>query len=125
MATTRRPVSFSRHFGIRTTVLAAAGAFDPILNADSRLFIDPLLLSASATPEAQQAAKRIRTHFEKILWLLSASKADDDVPWRAARKLMRYKEVAATCLGYGTASTAGSALGPAMSASLLKTTKQI
>jgi hypothetical protein len=124
MAKIRNPVSFSEHFRIAPAVLANAGAFDPILNADSQLFIDPLLLQSSAVSEAQGGAHRLRKHFEDLLRLLSASKTRDDLPWRIARKLMQYREVAATCLGYGK-STAGSALGRQMTESLLATAKEM
>lgn len=124
MAKTKNPVSFTERFGVPLVVLEAAGAFNPILNADSRLFIDPLLLESSAIVEAQDAAKRLRKHFEDLLKVLSASKAPEDLAWRAARKLMQYREVAATCLGYGR-STSGNALGPQMTETLLKSAKEM
>jgi hypothetical protein len=124
MAKIRNPVSFTEHFKVPPEVLEAAGAFDPILNADSRLFIDPLLLASSTAGEAQQAARRLRKHFEDVVRLLSASKQSDDLAWRTARRLMRYREVAATCLGYGK-STSGNALGRQMTEKLLRTAKEM
>lgn len=124
MGRVRNPVSFSNHFNIPTGTLEAAGAFDPILNADSRLFIDPVLLGESGVPEAVQGAHRLRRHFESLVRLLTTSGSPGDSPFRAARRLMRYREVAATCLGYG-ASTTGSGLGDKLTDALLKTAKEI
>ena len=47
MAKVRDPILFSKHFGVDPDVLAKLGVLDPMLNADTKLFIDPLLLRES------------------------------------------------------------------------------
>src|SRR5437867_13277915 len=112
MAKFSNPISFTAHFGVDPAILDAAGAMDPLLNVDTKLFIDPLLLDSSNAPELSSSApSRLRTYFEKLLKLLQVSRAHRDAPWREADRLMKFSEVAATCLGYGTATVQGSGFG--------------
>ena len=89
MGKIKNPVIFSSHFRIDPLVLERAGAVDPTLNVDLRLFIDPLLLPQSRASQMKtDATMRIRNHFEKIVTLLEASRREDDIAWRQARRLM-------------------------------------
>lgn len=126
MAKFSNPISFTAHFDISPAILDAMGAMDPLLNVDTKLFIDPLLLDSSSAPELSVSApSRLRTYFEKLLKLLQVSRARGDAPWREANRLMRFSEVAATCLGYGAATVQGSGFGPAKRAKVLTTAKEI
>src|SRR5947209_5741006 len=114
MATFTNPVSFSSHVGIDPDLLAKAGALDPLLNVDTKLFIDPLLLGESDHDEiTNRATAHLRTHFEKVLKLLQVSREQGDPAWRQAARLMNFPEFSATCLGYGAASVQGSGFGDA------------
>lgn len=126
MAKIRRPTQFSRHHGISQEDFDATGALDPILNADTRLFIDPLLLKASDAPEmAQDAVAAVEEHYRKLVKLLSASRTPGDLSWRTAARMMVYKELPATCLGYGAATVRGSGFGKALSEKLMTTAAEI
>ena len=48
MAKVRDPILFSTHFGLDTEVLGCAGLVDPLLDVDTPLFIDPVLLDKSS-----------------------------------------------------------------------------
>jgi len=99
---------------------------NPLLNVDTKLFVDPLLFERSAHPEiSQQAPARIRSHFEQVMQLLRASTQVGDAAWRSADKMMYFPELAATGLGYGAASTRGSGFGPKKRAKVLRTAKEI
>ena len=106
--------------------LSQLGLFDPILNADTKLFVDPLLLRTSRYPtikdEAQQA---FETYFGNVIRVLQYSKVIDDLPWRNAERLFTFKEPRETCLGYGDRTTHGSAIGPGLRKGLMQTAKQI
>ena len=41
------PKLFSMHFGLSSNELDKAGLLDPLLNSDTKLFIDPLLVYKS------------------------------------------------------------------------------
>lgn len=112
MSKAKNPITVSAEFGINQDKLAKLGVFDAILAIDTKLFIDPMLLQHSKHSEFKtHAAKQYRNHFINIIKLLSKSKADDDVAWKAAFKLFDFPEIAGTCLGYGAGSTHGSGWG--------------
>ncbi len=126
MAKFSNPTSFTAHFAIDPAVLEAAGAFDPLLNVDTKLFIDPLLLGSSAVQELRSTAvARQQRYFEDVLTLVRASQQEGDAAWRQASRLMTFTEIPATCLGYGAASIRGSGFGPEKRDKVLKTAKEI
>ena len=116
---------FSGEFKLPSGFLRKAGSFDPLLNVDTKLFIDPLLLEKSAHPEMLAAYKDWRAHFADIIKLLKATKGAGDVAWKAADKMFDSPEFKGTCLGYGSASIVGSGIGPKLRARLLRTAHEI
>ncbi|MBB5223540.1 hypothetical protein HNP73_003487 [Amaricoccus macauensis] len=120
------PVRFSDHFGIDPRQLAAAGVLDPSLNADTGLFIDPLLMVGSQHDEVCVGAlATYEAHFTTVIRLLRAAKAPGDVPWRNALRHMSFPEFRGTCLGYGGQSVSGSGSGNDMTGRLIETAKTI
>lgn len=68
MAKFSNPVSFTAQFGINPRLLETAGALDPLLNVDTKLFIDPLLLDESGVPEIKAHARsHLKVYFETVL----------------------------------------------------------
>jgi hypothetical protein len=119
-------ISFSRQFGINPVILERAGALNPLLNVDTKLFIDPLLLGESRHSEIKTTARgRLKAHFETVLKLLKLSTKRDDAAWRQAARLMDFPEFSATCLGYGAASVHGSGFGYTKRSKVLSTAKEI
>jgi hypothetical protein len=126
LAKIKNPKLFSAYFNADPSLLKRLGVFDPILNVDSRLFIDPLLLRVSAHKEIRvDAVGQYEEHFGKVIRLLKASKASNDVAWRSARELLRSPEIKGTCLGYGAASIQGSAFGKVHTENVLRTAKEV
>jgi hypothetical protein len=120
------PVRFSEHFGISGNLLEEAGVLNPTLNADTLLFIDPLLVPLSSHPEISGKARDVYVeHFGQVVRLLRATKYRGDVAWRSARRLMEFPEVKWTCLGYGANSVAGSGSGVFTTDSVMGTAKEI
>jgi hypothetical protein len=128
MAKIRNPARFSEHFKVDTALLTKSGVLNPTLNADTKLFIDPLLLGDSAHPEISGEGRQayIR-HFSTAISLLRAVKVEDetDVPWRNVRRLLSFPEIKGTCLGYGAESISGSGSGSAMTDQVMQTAKAI
>lgn len=122
---TRNPARFTTTFGIDPSEFKARGAFNPILNADTPLFVDPLLLGKSRHPEMRDAQATWENHFRDIIRLLGASKAPLDAAWRAADGLFVAKEFKGTCLGYGSGSIDGSGIGPKLKYRLMMTAHEI
>lgn len=126
MATLRSPVLFSERFGVDPKLLSGLGLFDPILNADTKMFIDPLLLKGSQSATIRHdAAKAFDTYFGNIVKILQHSKTPGDLPWRNADRLFTFREPRATCLGYGDRTTHGSAIGSGLRQKLMQTAKEI
>jgi hypothetical protein len=126
LAKIKNPKLFSTYFSVDPASLKRLGVFDPILNVDSRLFMDPLLLRTSAHKEiSTDAVRQYERHFAKIIALLKASKAKGDVAWRSAGGFIRSPEIKGTCLGYGAASIQGSAVGRQLTGVILQTAKEV
>jgi hypothetical protein len=126
MAKISSPILFSQQFNIDTQVLDEKGIFDPILNIDTKLFIDPTLLQRSEHELIKnQATKEFRQFCENILSLLEESKVKDDYAYRAAGKLIQVKEIEGTCLGYGTNSISGRSLSRQNKEKIIYTASEI
>jgi hypothetical protein len=120
------PVRFSDHFRITGEQLDRLGVLDPTLNADTGLFIDPLLLESSQHPEIRNGARTTyEQHFATVIKLLRAAKATNDVAWRNAVRYLTFPEIKWTCLGYGAQSVSGSGSGSEMTSGYVETAKQI
>jgi hypothetical protein len=117
--------SISQHFGIAQARFAATGAFDAILDVDSKLFIDPQLLRHTAVPELKGAYATVQKRFREILKLLQQSKSVGDIFWREADKRLVGSEIQGICIGYSSKGTAGSGLGRGLRTEILSTAKEI
>jgi hypothetical protein len=120
-----KPVLFSAAIGIDPAKLAAKGVFDPTLNVDTLLFPDPLLLEESGHAEMRAARTTFDDYFDRERKLIAGSKAPDDAPAKAAKRLLRFPEIKGTCLGYGANSIIGAGVGKGMTDQLFKTASQI
>lgn len=128
MGTFTTPVSFSTHFGVSREALTELGVLDPVLNVDTKLFVDPILLKQSGHGDfAKEAINLLHKHFGAVIKLLQAVKERDtrDVAWRTAKNMLSFPEFAETCLGYGDGSIRGSGFGKKHGAQLLDTAKQV
>ena len=126
MGKIRNPILLSTEFHIDPNELKKRGVLDPILNGDTRLFIDPILLSASRNDVMKGAGiDQFSKHFEDIIRLLRASKAQGDIAWRNAERLMSLNELPELCLGYGGSSTHGRRLAQQTRQKVLSTAKEI
>ena len=119
-------VLFSDFFNIDLDQFESLSVFNPTLNVDTKLFIDPLLLENSSIELINaNANSRLTAYFENIITLLKASSSFGDLPWREADRRMEFHEIPGTCLGYGAATIRGSAFGKKLRGNLLNTAKQI
>lgn len=126
MAKLMHPVLFSQHFKIRPKVLEAAGLLDPILNSDTKLFIDPLLIAKSGNRLVKKdALKALRKGFSDVIRLVDLSQAETDASWKAAYKALDLSEASETGLGYGGASRSGNSRPKHVRTTILRTAKEI
>ena len=126
MAKIRDPKCFSDHFRLPPDQLVRLGVLDPILNVDTRLFVDPLLIARSCHREISTGARSsYEQHFTRVIKFLRASRERGDVAWRTAQRLLSFPEIKWTCLGYGAQSISGSGSGAEMTAQFMDTARQI
>jgi len=126
MGKIRNPIRFSEHYGIDAVALEGRGILDPTLNADTKLFIDPLLLESSSHTEISICARQTyELHFGKVIKFLAKAKNPTDVAWKSAARLLSFPEIKWTCLGYGAQSVSGSGSGSDMTSQYIETARQI
>jgi hypothetical protein len=107
MAKIKNPITFSKKFALAASTMQKELVFNPVLNIDTALFIDPSLIAHSAAVEIKRSIKPYRQHFERILGFLKASNNTGDANWRLARRMFEFDEISGTCLGYGAGSVRG------------------
>lgn len=113
--------SFTDEFNIDKDLFFLTYALDIILNVDTNYFIDPVLLRTCNIPEFVGAPNVVKQFFENIITLLKHSKNQQDMFWKKANKLLTFKEIKGTCLGYSNHGTDGNAIGPELRNKILKT----
>lgn len=112
------PTPLSKVLGVTHDQLVAQGAFDGFVDVDSRLYVDPHLLSETPIPELQQSHGRFRHHFEQVLRVLKAAAGRPPAFREAAIELLTFHELPNTGLGYAKNDTEGSAIGTKLASGL-------
>jgi hypothetical protein len=120
-----KPIYFSQYFNIPPEKLTELGCFDPIINFDTKLFVEPLLLKKSGSEIMQNAYKHYHDFFSNCLMLLLSSKDENDKCFKAVRKLLKFPEYKHTCLGYGGDNISGSGSGAELNEKILQSAKEI
>lgn len=104
-------MKFSEHYSI--TKGPDDDWFDPVINIDTKLFIDPFLIYSSETGNFIGSHDEVISFFNNIFMLLARSGGNPrTVPWKKAENLLKIREVSELCLGYTKSGTRGSAAGP-------------
>lgn len=122
---TTKPIKFSEYFNIDKSKLIELGVFDPILNHDTKLFVDPLLLKDSGTQIMREAYAGYNEFFADLMLLLKKSQQVGDRCWRAAKMKVDFPEYKYTCIGYGTGTINGSGSGAVLNDQILQSAKEI
>lgn len=117
--------SITDHLGLDKIKFEGTGAFDALVDWDTKLFVDPFLLRESSTPEFQGAHDEILKYFSDTLLLIGAVKQIDDLKWTTARNRLVFKEIGAFGLGYSSKGISGSGIGKTFANQLIRTLKEI
>lgn len=120
-----KPILFSDHFKIDKKQLKQLGIFNPILNFDTKLFVDPTLLKDNSNEIIKDAAQTFRKFFADLLDLLQASEFENDKCWREAKRRVNFPEYKSTCIGYGSDSIDGSGSGTGLNDQILRSAKEM
>jgi hypothetical protein len=86
--------------------------FDPVLNVDTEVYIDPFLIYADPTGDFAGAQEELVGYFEQAYRLLAASHGNRrSLQWRLAVGLLAFPEAGEFCLGVSRDSTHGAGSG--------------
>lgn len=85
--------------------------FDVHLGVDTKLFVDPLLLSLEGEGEWADAHAELIAHFAHCFGLVARATSPASVSGKAVRRLLTFPEPSEFCLGYTAAGTRGSGSG--------------
>lgn len=119
-------ISLSSFHGIDPIHFDKAGIFDPLLSADTPLFIDPLLLAESSHHVISvEAKKEFEEYFYRVLILIKRIKYDGDIYDDTVFKQLLFPEVKGLCLGYGSSSVQGRGAGKKLTQKLQASAKEI
>jgi hypothetical protein len=119
------PIRVTDYLSLDREMFNATGAFDTILDVDTKLYISPLLLHHINILELANSYQNIQDYFKNILRLLRVSKYKEDVAWREAAKRLRFREPQWLPLGYSGKGTAGRGIGKHIQVKLTDTAKEI
>ena len=101
---------FSEHFKIRRT--GTDDWFDPLLDTDTRLFVDPFLIFQDRATFWRGTHDRLIEHFNRCFHLIAKGNQDPNtVPYKKALALLRFPEPREFCLGYTESGTDGAGGG--------------
>ena len=107
----------SAHFEI--TRQKADDWFDPILNADTELFIDPFLIFKEKKGFWADAHDRLIKHFDRAFLLIAEGHLNpQSLSYQKALALLVFREPRELCLGYTSKGTAGLGSGFGYAASI-------
>ena len=96
----------STHFNIRR--LREDDWFDPILDADTELFVDPFLAFKDKSEFWKLGHRRIIDHFDQAFLLIAnGNRNPNSIQYRKALALLVFREPKELCLGYTSKGTAG------------------
>lgn len=121
----KKPIHFSDYFGIDKSKLDELGVFDPILNVDTKVFVEPLLLKNSSSGIIKRSYESYKAFFAALLRLLQKSVHVDDRCWRAAKKMVHFPEYQYSCIGYSSGNTEGRGFGTEFNDRILQSAKEI
>lgn len=86
--------------------------FDPILNADTQLFVDPFLIFQDGQELWKEAYEHIISHFDHAFTLIAESNFNSNsLAYKKALDLLVFTEPSELCLGYTSVGTHGAGSG--------------
>ena len=104
---------FSEFFKIKTN--EKDDWFDLVLNWDTSLFIDPMLVFQNEIPDFKESKKKICDFFQEAFEKVALAKGKLGKPRDIALNMLRFKEPTETGLGYTNYGFQGRGMGPAFS----------
>jgi hypothetical protein len=112
-------VRFTEQYGLSRTT--ADDWFDPLLNVDTKLFVDPFLIFLDDSQRWANAHARLMAFFDMVMKMLAESGFKETSPlFQKARDLLLFKEPPEFCLGTSEGSIFGAGSSKGLQAGMLK-----
>jgi hypothetical protein len=107
----------TQHFGIARR--PADDWFDPILNADTELFVDPFLIFKDISDSWGGAHRSLIEHFDQAFRLIAEGNLNpESLQYQKALAMLVFREPKEFCLGYTSRGTSGSGSGTGYAATI-------
>lgn len=114
-----RPVRFSHQY--RVTRTTADDWFDPLLNEDTRLYVDPFRIFVDEDPFWANGHVQLMTFFNTVMKLLADSGFAESSPFfKKAKALLLFPEPPEFCLGTSKESVFGAGSAKGLQEGMLK-----
>ncbi len=120
----KRTISLSKHLGTTRIVLEKAGVFDSTLGIDTKLFIDPKLLTETSIPEFSNSRLRILEYFEELLRIHRQSNVSPRLREEVISRLAT-PEPPGLSIGYGNKTDNGTSIPRNIAISILRSASEI
>lgn len=115
-------MQFSEHFEITNE---DGDWFDPILDADTRLFVDPFLIFKECDGPWSTAHAELIDYFDRTFKLLSGHEDNQhSLQYRRVVTLMKFREPREFSLGYAANGTSGSGAGAGLAKKITEAMRQ-
>ena len=114
---------YSKYFKTSHRAFFEKGVFDGMLDVDSQLHVDPLLLKNCTVPEFVGAYEEFLDYFKKFIHLVPFVKTinESDRYYRQIVKRFTFREIPNTGLGFSKKNTQGRGISGQLSVQLAKT----
>jgi hypothetical protein len=115
---------FNQKFDLSALEMRRIGVFNPRMEQDSELFVDPKLLE-SGGPEFHGSRKDLIAYFQETVDLIKLSEQKEDRFWNAAVKRTMAKEKASAGLGYSKNGKSGNGIGKVLAGQIVACAAEI
>jgi len=116
---------YSTALGSSPDIFKKKGIFDGFTEIDTKLYIDPYLLTHSSAKEIRAGGKKFKKYFADTIKIFNQIKRPTGVIWRNAVERLVFQEVAEVGLGYSAGTKHGSGIGPKLAEALAYTAHEI
>jgi hypothetical protein len=114
-----KPLRFSHHFGV--TRSNDDDWFDPLLNEDTKLYVDPFLIFLETDSSWANAHARLMRFFDVAMKMLAESGFNRTAPlFRKAQSLLLFPEPPEFCLGVSKKSVLGAGSAKGLQAGMIE-----
>lgn len=103
-------ILLSEHFNIDSEKFSQEGIFDAVIGIDTKLFIDPSLMTGIDIEEFKTSREKLVAHFSKVITLLQFD--SNEKARKTAIKLLTFPEPVGVSIGYGDDNDDGAGVGP-------------